>query len=324
MTWCKKILYKPTFILKDIREKIETKIPPYPLKTTTLIEASQKFLGLDPEKTMKYAQTLYENGYITYMRTDSIRVSEYAKDMVREFIKNYFGEEFIGKERKIIQTRFIEDAHECIRPTDVFKEDIPLSSKERALYQLIRIYFIASQMSPAKYSVRTYIFNNENLEKDFNLVFISKKLIFEGFLKIFPKKEKENFLDLKIKKIFKVLDCNIKIHVSKPPSRYTPATLIKKLESMGIGRPSTYANLLNILYKRKYIEKENFYLKPTLLGIKICNFLINKFPKFLDYKFTAKMEKDLEKIVENKKTYEEIISFIYEILKNYLEKSEAL
>lgn len=320
INWYKKISSESNFVLKEIKEKIETKIPPDPLKTTTLIEICQKILGFDPKKTMKYAQNLYEKGYITYMRTDSTRVSKYAKNMAKKFIKHYFGEEFIGQKRKISQTKFIQDAHECIRPTDVFKEDIPLSFEEKALYQVIRLYFIASQMNSAKYLVRAYVFKNESLGKYFKLVLISKKLIFEGFLKIFPRKEKQIFLDLKKGEIFKVLECKIKTHLSKPPPRYTPATLIKTLESMGIGRPSTYASLLDILYKRGYIEKENFYLKPTFLGIEVCDFLMNKFPEFLDYEFTVKMEEDLEKIVKNKKTYKEIVSFTYEILKNRLEK----
>jgi len=305
--------------LEKIEEKTEKKNPPLPLKTTTLIEISQKILGYEPKQTMYYAQRLYENGYITYMRTDSVRVSEYAQRMAKEFIKLYFGEEFVGKGRKIRQSKFVQDAHECIRPTDVYREEVPLSEQEKRLYQLIRTYFIASQMAPAEYLVRTYTFTNENLGKDYLLKTSFKKLLFEGFLKILKKeKEEKEFINLKIGEIFEILDWEIKEHITEPPTPYTSSTLIKKLESLGIGRPSTYATLLDILYKRKYVIKERGYLRPTELGKGVCEFLIKSFPEFLDYKFTSKMEEDLERVVENKKTYQEIVSFNYEILKNYL------
>ena len=305
--------------LEKIEEKTEKKNPPLPLKTTTLIEISQKMLGYEPKQIMYYAQRLYENGYITYMRTDSVRVSEYAQRMAKEFIKLYFGEEFVGKGRKIRQSKFVQDAHECIRPTDVYREEVPLSEQEKRLYQLIRTYFIASQMAPAEYLVRTYTFTNENLGKDYLLKTSFKKLLFEGFLKILKKeKEEKEFINLKIGEIFEILDWEIKEHITEPPTPYTSSTLIKKLESLGIGRPSTYATLLDILYKRKYVIKERGYLRPTELGKGVCEFLIKSFPEFLDYKFTSKMEEDLERVVENKKTYQEIVSFNYEILKNYL------
>jgi len=315
----KEKLLNNLIILEKIEEKIEKKNPPLPLKTTTLIEISQKILGYEPKQTMYYAQRLYENGYITYMRTDSVRVSEYAQRMAKEFIKLYFGEEFVGKERKIRQNRFVQDAHECIRPTDVFREEVPLSEPEKKLYQLIRTYFIASQMSPAKYLIRTYIFTNQNLGKDYFLKATFKKLLFEGFLKVLKgEKEEKEFINLKAGEIFEILDWKIKEHITEPPPPYTPSTLIKKLESLGIGRPSTYATLLDILYKRKYVTKEKGFLRPTELGKEVCEYLIRSFPEFLDYKFTSKMEEDLEKVVENKKTYQEIVSFNYEILKNYL------
>jgi DNA topoisomerase-1 len=314
----KEKLLNEKLILEKIKEKKEKKNPPLPLKTSTLIEISQKVLGYEPKQTMYYAQKLYENGYITYMRTDSVRVSEHAKKMAKEFIKLYFGESFIGQKRSIRQNRFVQDAHECIRPTDVFRENVNLSTPERELYNLIRTYFIASQMAQAEYLVRTYIFSNKTLGKSYTLRAIFKKCIFEGFLKIFGEKEKTAFVDLKQGEIFEILDWKIKKHITEPPSRYTPSSLIKKLESMGIGRPSTYATLLDILYKRKYVIKEGRYLKPTELGKEVCDFLIKKFPKFLDYNFTSKMEEDLEEVVNMKKTYLEIVKPAYELLSNYL------
>ena len=312
-------ILKETFFLKKVEEKIEKKQPPLPLKTTTLIENAQKILGYEPKQTMYYAQRLYENGYITYMRTDSVRVSEYAKRKAKEFIRLHFGEDFVGKRRSIRQSKFVQDAHECIRPTDVFRENVSLSESERRLYQLIRIYFIASQMAQAEYLVRTYIFSAKNLGKNFTLKTTCKKLIFKGFLKIFGDEREEKFVDLEKGETFKVSSWEIKKHVTQPPSRYTASSLIKKLESMGIGRPSTYAGLLDILYKRRYVTRERSYLKPTELGEKVCNFLTEKFPRFLDYKFTSKMEENLEDIVNQKKKYVDIVKPAYDLLKEYLD-----
>ncbi len=312
-------------VLSEIKEKLEKKAPPAPLKTTSMIELAQKMLGYEPKATMRYAQTLYENGYITYMRTDSVRVSEYAKKMARRFIKEFFGEKFVGKNRKIKQGKFVQDAHECIRPTDVFREDVPLSYNERMLYQLIRSIFIASQMASAEYLIREYLFIPvaSNLEILLNLR--CKKLIFSGFLSIISqdKKEEQLFLELEKGESFRVIECKTKKHITEPPSRYTPSTLIKKLESLGIGRPSTYATLLDTLYKRVYIVKEKGFLKPTELGEKVCRFLMEKFPKFVDYNFTADMEKDLEKIIAQKKTYLEVVEYTYKIIKKYLNQSQS-
>ncbi|MCD6489403.1 MAG: type I DNA topoisomerase [Thermodesulfobacterium sp.] len=312
-------ILKEAFFLKKVEEKIEKKHPPLPLKTTTLIENAQKLLGYEPKQTMYYAQRLYENGYITYMRTDSVRVSKYAKRKAKEFIKFFFGEDFVGKRRGIRQSKFVQDAHECIRPTDVFRENVPLSEPERRLYHLIRIYFIASQMAQAEYLVRTYIFSAKNLKRDFTLRTTCKKLIFEGFLKAFRNEKEEKFVDLKKGDTFKITDWEIKKHITQPPSRYTASSLIKKLEAMGIGRPSTYAGLLDILYKRNYVTREKNYLKPTELGEKVCNFLTEKFHRFLDYKFTSEMEESLEDIVNQNKKYVEIVKPVYDLLKEYLD-----
>ena len=311
-----KILNK-NWILQEIKEKIEKKQPPFPLKTSTLIENAQKYLGFEPKETMKYAQSLYENGYITYMRTDSIRVSKEAKRKAKEFIKYNFGENYIGKGRRAPKSKFVQDAHEAIRPTNIFRQTVPLSLHEKKLYQLIYTIFIASQMAPAKFLVRTYIFINKNFGKEYSLRVTSKKLIFDGFLRLLGF-EKETFLDLELNEIFKAVDYKIKPHTTKPPERYTSSSLIKKLESLGIGRPSTYATLLDILYKRKYVVKEKKYLKPTELGERVCEFLINNFSKFLDYRYTAELEEDLEKVMTQEKTYLEIVNSTYELLKNYL------
>lgn len=311
---------KDRFIeVQKIEEKEIKEMPPYPLKTSSLIEMAQKLLNFEPKETMKYAQNLYEAGYITYMRTDSLRVSEHAKNQAKRFIEEIFGKKFIGEPRKTKMSKFSQDAHECIRPTNVYIEKVPFRLKENKLYQLIRDIFIASQMAPARYLEKRFVFKF-NTEDNLSLVLINKILMFEGFWKIlrplFKLEQKDSkVFDFIEGEKFWVKDFRIKEHKTQPPPRYTFSSLIKKLESLGIGRPSTYATIFDVLFKRNYIIKKGNSLVPTELGIKVCDFLTTKFSTFLDYKFTAYLEEKLEKIAKGQLSYDETIKEIYGILK---------
>jgi len=308
--------------LIKIQEKTLKKLPPKPLKTSTLIEIAGKFLGFSAKETMRIAQRLYESGYITYMRTDSTRVSPLAKKEAKAFIEKVFGKEYVGGERRERKKGFIQDAHECIRPTKLSVIETQLGPKEDKLYSLIRTCFLASQMKEALYQENTYEFTSSTLPSSLKLIMKRKKLLFDGFLKIF--KEEEEALSemppLKEGDFLKVRDYKIKTHETKPPERYTEESLIKKMEALGIGRPSTYATMLDILFTRGYVIKERRYLKPTELGIKVCEFLEAKTPLFMDYKFTARLEEALDEISEFKRDYVEVVKEVYEILKGYLEK----
>lgn len=306
--------------LWEIKEKKVKKPPPMPLKTTTLIEWAFNQLRFEPKETMKIAQRLYEEGYITYMRTDSVRVSLSAQNKAKDFIEKNFGNNYLGKLKKEKIGKFIQDAHECIRPTQINLLRIPSGVKENQLYEVIWKVFIASQMAQAEYLERTYVFANSNLGKEFTLRISGKILLFDGFQKALPSEEKEEKLpELKEGEKFKVRDFNIKIHKTSPPPRYTPQGLIKKLESLGIGRPSTYSTILDNLYFRKYVMKERGYLKPTELGKKVCEFLEIKTPLFMDYHFTAVMEEDLDKIYKGEASYLKVVERVYEVLKKYLD-----
>jgi DNA topoisomerase-1 len=308
--------------LSALSEKIQKRYPPQPLKTSTLIEFSGKYLGLSPKETMKTAQKLYEEGYITYMRTDSTRISPLARREAKDFIVRHFGEGYVSRERKGRLSAFAQDAHECIRPTKVNLEAPPLGKTEKALYELIRKVFLSSQMKEAEYLERTYEFRNETLPRDLRLLMKRKKLIFDGFLLLLGEEEKEteDLLNLKEGAIFTVKDYKIREHITKPPERFTPQSLIKKMEALGIGRPSTYATMLDILFTRGYVEKEGRYLKPTELGRRVCEFLERKTPLFMDYKFTARLEESLDKISEKKRDYYSTVKEVFEILEGYLSK----
>ncbi|MCS7279227.1 MAG: type I DNA topoisomerase [Thermodesulfobacteriaceae bacterium] len=305
--------------LFETQERRLKRAPPLPLKTTTLIEWGSKCVGLEPKEIMKIAQRLYEEGYITYMRTDSTRVSPLAQSKAKEFIQKCFGSLYLGKYRRKKPQKFSQEAHECIRPTKIDLLKIPLGIKENELYELIWKVFIASQMASASYLEKTYFFRNFNLEKDFTLRISGKTLLFDGFQRILKSEEKEERLPELIKgEKFKILDFILKTHKTSPPPRYTPQSLIKKLESLGIGRPSTYPTILDILYKRGYVVKRGGYLQPTELGKRVCEFLESKTPLFMEYQFTANMEEALDKIYKNQVSYLEVIEGIYEVLKKYL------
>ncbi|WP_022854788.1 type I DNA topoisomerase [Thermodesulfobacterium thermophilum] len=305
-----------TLSLNNITEKKALKQPPYPLKTTTLIEAAGSSLGFSPKETMALAQALYEKGLITYMRTDSVRVSPVAKKAAKEFILANFGEKYVGKERRVKVSKFEQGAHECIRPTNLFQDPKNLTSKEKALYTLIKNFFLASQMSQAEFLELTYVFGKVLLPKGWFLVTKQKTLIFEGFLKVL--KETDNYdlpLGLKEGDQLKVLSFEIREHKTKPPERYTPHSLVKKLESLGIGRPSTYATILDVLFKRNYIEKEGKFLKPTQLGRLVCSLLLEGAKVFMDYKYTAEMEEKLDLVARGEATYESVVKEAYELIK---------
>ncbi len=306
--------------LIEVKQKEEKDYPPYPLKTTTMIEYAQKWLGFEPKETMYFAQKLYEAGYITYIRTDSIRVSEFAKRRAKKLITNWFGEEYVGRSRKGGQGKFVQDAHECIRPTNPERESVPLFPQAQALYQLIRTIFLASQMAPARYLVLELYFKPENKAKKKGSLLLKgklKTLIFPGYLALL-KGEKSISEPLAFEKgaIFEIKKWEAKEHKTSPPERYTPSSLIKKLESLGIGRPSTYATLLDLLYRRKYVKRQKGRLFPTELGEKVCQFLMENFSKFVDYEFTAQMENSLEKVANREKTYLDVIEPIYKMLKS--------
>ncbi|MCS7149237.1 MAG: type I DNA topoisomerase [Caldimicrobium sp.] len=312
----KKYLQNESLWIENIETKKLKEYPPFPLKTSTLIEASGKQLGLTPKETMKLAQSLYEKGHITYMRTDSVRVSPLAKKNARSYLEKVFGKEYLGKDRVSKKSAFVQDAHECIRPTDITREPYGLSSKERALYQLIWQTFLASLMSPAEFEEKRYLFSGEKMPPSYYLVIREKRMIFDGFLRLLPKEKRSSELsEPPSGETYKVITYRIEEHETKPPERYTPQSLIMKMESLGIGRPSTYANMLDILFAREYITKEGKYLKPTNLGREVVSFLKKRASPFIDYQFTAKMEEALDEISQRKREYVSFLKEIYNTLK---------
>ena len=306
-------------------EKVETKkikeAPPPPFKTSTLIEAAGKAFGFSAKETMFLAQRLYEQGYITYHRTDSTRVSPLAKKMAELYIKTHFGEEYCGQTRRRRVQKFTQDAHEAIRPTNLEITGESLPQKERLLYQLIWSRFLASEMSSAVYLQVKAEIKTEALTQHFSFIFSGKKLLFPGFKRLFSEEKDPAVIpDLKDGMDLILLGYKVEKHETKPPSRYTEETLIKKMESLGIGRPSTYATMLDILYQRGYINKIKRELVPTELGKKVCDYLSQKTPFFMDYNYTAEVEKELDEIAKGLNTYAQVVKDVLEKLWECLKK----
>lgn len=281
----------------------------YPLTTSSLQQEAFSHFKFRASKTMKVAQSLYEGveidknrvGLITYMRTDSIRLSPKFIYAGKEFIKENYGEEYVGFAKTQKENDNVQDAHEGIRPTDVSitPESIKdkVSKDEYNLYKLIWIRAVVSIMAAEKYSLKTIIFDNNN----YHFKITGKHCIFEGYKKLYKELSNvkyEDIKDLEIGSFVDVEENSLKEEETKPPYRYSEASLIKAMEEEGIGRPSTYASTIDALYKSMYIKEENKYLKPTEIALLVDDRLQDYFKDFINVKYTAKMEKELDHIAE--------------------------
>jgi len=316
-------------------EKKERRRRPYPpFITSTLQQEASKRFGFPAKLTMQIAQQLYEGidlgservGLITYMRTDSTRVSDEAVKEARKFIKEAFGKESLPSKARVYETKSAsaQDAHEAIRPTSVFRtpESVKkyLTPEQFKLYDLIWRRFVASQMKDA-------VFNTVSTDIEGNgLTFraTGSTLKDEGFLKVYPVEVEEKLLP----PLEKGNPVNLKEvkgvqHFTEPPPRFTEGTLVKALEEEGIGRPSTYATIISNIIQRGYVDKEKQKLKPTELGEFINSILKKLFPRIVDIKFTASIEEELDKIEEGKKDWKELLKeFYFGEFKGVLENAE--
>lgn len=333
------------FILKKIERKQRKRMPSPPFITSTLQQEASKKLKFPAKKTMAIAQQLYEGielgdegsvGLITYMRTDSPRVAEEAQMWARDLIKNMFGKDYVPEKPPVYKSKSTaQEAHEAIRPTypdkppEVVKRF--LTKDQFAIYKLIWDRFIASQMSPAKYELTTFIINcpkKKESEADYEFRATGTVIRFDGFMALYTEGkeeiEEEGFPlpPLKEGEILKLLNLQPKQHFTQPPPRYTEASLVKTLEEKGIGRPSTYATILSTIQERKYVQKIDGKFYPTELGILVNDFLVNKFPELIDVGFTAKMEDSLDRIEEGKLKWVKVIKDFYKPFSADLLKAE--
>lgn len=316
------------YIVKDIRSGEKKRNPAPPFTTSTLQQEASRKLGFAIKKTMSLAQGLYESGLITYMRTDSTRISEDARAMAKEQILKQFGNEYY--ENRYYKTKKdAQDAHEAIRPTylNVLPSEIKekYSSDQYKLYKLIYERLLASQMSSAIFSTMAvdieagkYIFRANG-----------SKIKFPGFMALYVEgnddalEEKDVLLpDLKIGQEVKLKELLPEQHFTEPPARYTEASLVKALEEKGIGRPSTYAPTITTILERRYIEKEKKVLYPTELGRIVDKLLKENFEDIVNVEFTANMEEMLDDVAEGKYNWKDILRNFYPPFAENLAKVE--
>ena len=317
-----KNLENAEYKIVNLENKETKKNPLPPFITSTLQQTAWQRFKWPAKQTMRIAQQLYETGKITYHRTDSFNLSDSSLLLAQKIIiKNYGKEYWPGFSKKYkTKSKTAQEAHEAIRPSFPEKkpEDLKLDERQFKLYDLIWRRFIASQMSQA-------IFNSTVVDiKAKNYLFraIGQTLKFDGFLKIYPMKFKENELPfLEEKDILKLIKLIPSQHFTQPPPRYNEATLIKALEENNIGRPSTYAPILSNVQEKNYIEKdEQKRFQPTEIGTVINDILAAHFPEIVNLSFTAKMEESLDDIAENKKEWTKVIKDFYLPFKKNLEE----
>ena len=300
-----------TFKVSNIDKKTKNRASKFPFTTSTLQQEASTKLGFPAKKTMSLAQKLYEGldigsehtGLITYMRTDSIRLSEEFVNPAFHFIEELFGKEYVGYVKKSKKTENVQDAHEGIRPTSVRRtpESLKkyLTSDELKLYTLIYYRTIASLMADAKTNVTTAYLDNNG----YNFKSSGTVITFDGYLKVYSKYEEANdtlLPDLTIGEELTTDNIVVDEHFTKPKSRYTEAKLIKELEELGIGRPSTYATIMSNIRERGYVEVIDKKFQPTEIGFTVTDKLQEFFSNIINVKYTANMEKELDEIAEGK------------------------
>lgn len=332
-----KELKQGQFTVDKIKKTNKNKNPLPPFITSTLQQDAYRKLNFSTKKTMSVAQQLYEGidikghgtvGLITYMRTDSVRISKEAQNKARQFLENVYGKEYIPeKPRDYKGKKNIQDAHEAIRPTNI--EITPkialenLNSDQYKLYSLIWNRFMASQMAACVMEVNSVDVKNSGY------IFRATGSIvkFDGFMIIYEylnEDEKENINIPKLEKeeLLKEKSIDSKQHFTQPPGRFSEASLVKVLEDNGIGRPSTYAPIISTLLERTYIERENRTLKSTELGVIVNNIMVEYFKPVVDAEFTAEMENKLDSIEEGNENWKNTVDEFYSPLKELIETAE--
>lgn len=337
-----------SFSVKSVESKPRRRTPAPPFTTSTLQQEASRKLGFSVARTMQIAQQLYEEGYITYMRTDSVNLSEMALAMAKDEITKSFGEKYVKTRRYHTKIKGAQEAHEAIRPTNLGNATINAESAQRRLYELIWKRAIASQMSDAEIEKTTIDIAISNGPDTF--VCEGEQILFDGFLKVYYESTDDGDDDvhshilpkLNVGEVLGLVDCGSSQHFTQHPPRYTEASLIKKLEDLGIGRPSTYSPTISTILKREYVIKEDrepvsqtvvvFTLKgdevirtekqeksgsekdklfPTDIGSVVNGFLMEHFTDIMDYNFTAAVEKDFDEIAEGKKEWRKVIDKFY-------------
>lgn len=339
------------FKVADIDKKPGQRSPAAPFTTSTLQQTAASRLGFGVRQTMRLAQRLYENGHITYMRTDSTTLSQLALDASKDLITKSYGANYYHHRQYRTKSRSAQEAHEAIRPTNLTRESAGDDVAEAKLYRLIRQRTLASQMSPAEIEKTTVNIKVSNHPMD--LVASGEVLKFDGYLKVYGGGKDDRIIpELKVGQELKLVSADALEGFSRAAARYSEASLVRKLEELGIGRPSTYAPTISVVQDRGYVEKtdvtgkptpvrhyhlENGEIKqqtdetmvgadrnkllPTDLGEQVTDFLVKYFSQIVEYEFTAKAEEELDAVADGQQEWHEMIKKFYSLFHPLIEKS---
>ncbi len=313
------------FVVKSVTKKKASKHAYPPFTTSTLQQSAYNTLGFTSRRTMNVAQSLYQAGYITYMRTDSVFLGKKAIDAIRKLVEGRYGKEYIPEKPNYYKTKAknAQEAHEAIRPTDFFVDSKKVSKElgdfAGRLYELIWKRAVSSQMSNKEVEILTVSIVPENPKKpEYEFTMGGEKVLFDGFRKVLHIKSQEEDLQemygVEEGDVLKKIEFVNEQKFTQPPARFTEASLIKKLEQLGIGRPSTYASIISTIMARGYVVKEQKALVPVDVGRLVTNFLKKNFSRLVDYAYTADVENDLDDISLGKKKYVPVIDKEYKML----------
>ena len=320
------------FKVLSIESKEKSKKAKYPFITSTMQQDASNKLNFNAKKTMSLAQKLYEGidigsetvGLITYMRTDSIRLSDEFIKETYKYINDTYGKEYVGYVKTAKKKDNVQDAHEAIRPTSIFRTPAKmkefLSKDEYKLYELIYYRALSSMMSDAKVNATTLILRNN----DYDFKATGQVLLFDGYLKVYKEFEESSdkeLPELKKDQILNANDIEKEQHFTQPPARYTEAKLIKEMEELGIGRPSTYATVIDTIKERKYVDLVEKKFVPTEMGIETTDKLQEFFSGIINVEYTANMENDLDKIAEEKEDNIKVLHEFYDSFEPLVKKA---
>lgn len=306
--------------VKDMERKERRRASLPPFTTSTLQQAGANRLGFSGKQTMTLAQQLYEEGLITYHRTDSVSLSQQAIEMARHHIGQKYGEKYLPEQPRVFanKSKNAQEAHEAIRPTDLtaLSSDIGMSPNHQKLYDLIWRRFVATQMETAIYDQTTIV-----VESKFSAATTAHKtallrasgsiLKFDGWMKLFPNQGDTLLPSVHAAQQIGYEDLLAAQKFTQPPARFNDASLIKTLEEKGIGRPSTYASIISVIVDRGYVERKEKRFYPTSVGLTVSDFLVANFPVVMEYDFTAEMEEDLDRIARGEKDWKKIMKEFY-------------
>ena len=304
--------------VRSVQTRQERRFPYAPFTTSTMQQTASNRLRYSARRTMRLAQDLYEAGHITYMRTDSVAISTEAQSAIRALVKTQFGADYVptAAPRYTTRTRRAQEAHESIHPTDIEVSAtlIPLSAEHQALYDLIWRRTVASQMNPALVALTTIIVDASTKQNEvFGFRATGTSVLFEGAWKVWPRGDEKNgqLPTLAEGEELDLRELKTNQHFTEPPARYNEATLVKALEEMGIGRPSTYAPIISTIQDRGYVRLEARAFHPEEVGGIVTDLLVEHFPEIVDYDFTATLEDKLDSVAAGQTAWTQTIDEFY-------------